>query len=203
MPVLRWIACLLLGAALAALPVAHAQSPDAEARYKQATTSFLQTRNTPGATPQAWRAVATEFQRVNELVPRQPRGADALFSMGLALREAFRAGGSPSDLSAAQGAFERFAAENPHHRLADDALMHVADILEHDKRDIAAAVATYRKVADTYPDGDLRDLAQQRLKALRATTPTPTPVTAPAKPRVEPKPKVEAKAQPAPAPIAP
>jgi N-acetylmuramoyl-L-alanine amidase len=186
--------CALLCAAWTALPAAHAQ--DAESSYKQAAARFLQTRNTPGAAPQSWRAVAAEFQRVHDLAPRQARGADALFSVGLALREAFRAGGTPDDLGGAQAAFERFAAEFPRHPLADDSLMHVAEMLEQDRRDAAAAAAAYRKVAEAYPDGDLRDLAQQRLKALRVQTPA---TSIPAKSRPEAKPAPESP-RPAPAP---
>ena len=176
------VACAVLLATLGAelLAPRAAGAQDVESRYKQAAVDYGRTRATPGATAESWRAVALAFQRIHEEVPRQPRGADSLFSLGLALHEAFRAGGTPADLNGAQAAFERFAAEFPRHALADDCLMHVADIQEHDRGDADAAAALYRRVVDTYANGDLSALARQRLAALR---PAETAPQTPARPR--------------------
>jgi N-acetylmuramoyl-L-alanine amidase len=169
---------LVLLLILFAMPGA-ASAQNAEARYQEAVAAFHRTRSNPGAGPEDWRAVAGQFQRVQAQAAGQPRAADALYSTALALRQAFRAGGSPADLNGAQTAFERFAAEFPGHGLAGDSLMHVAEILERDRRDLPAAAAVYRKVIEAYAQTNLKELAQQRLAALKPLQPGAEPPVAP------------------------
>lgn len=161
-----WIAvCSLLG--MSASPAA---AQEIESRYQLAVTQFYQVQHDVTGTPEAraaqWQAVAATFQRIHRDSPTHPRGADALYSAALALRQAWLTGKTAERAAAALGSFREFSAAYPHHALVDDSLMHQAALLESQSDGTAAAMDLYRNVARRKPPGSQAPLARARLNAL-------------------------------------
>ncbi len=139
-----------------------------EARYRLAATAFYQVRTEGRATAVEWRAVADTFQRLQVDAPKHHRAADAQFSAGVALREAFRLSHDPKDWQAALRTFQRFVTSYPRHPLAADSLVHEAEMQQQDRQDLDAAAYLYRQVLAHFGGSDLAALAQQRLRDLPA-----------------------------------
>ena len=170
-----WVPAALLAAILLllapALP-APALADEAEALYTRAATEFHRLRRQdPERIPstgqgKGWSAAGRRFLAVHEAYPNHRRGPDALFSAGLAYREAYAAGRSPEHLSEGVALFHRFVNTYPRHGLADDCLIHIGEIFAQDYGDPQVAYLEYRKVWELYPDGDQAPLARKRAKAL-------------------------------------
>ena len=154
------LACLLLP------PPAAAGGADVDARYREAAAVFHGLRTNDNATPQDWRTLANVFDSIAREHPTHGRAPDALFSAALALRQAFAHSDAPDDLQRAEDAFRFFLAAHPEHRLADDSLMHLADLQTQARQEPHAAAATYRRVLQDYARGDQATLARERLAAL-------------------------------------
>jgi len=169
---------LALGALLCLPATGHAQT--AEALYRQTAAQFHRLRAETPAPAHKWREVAGAFRRLHDDFPRHQRAPDALFSAALAVREAFLAGGSRADLTQAADLFGQFAGDHAGHRLADDALMHLAALQAEHQRAPQQARRTYRRVLRVYPKGDQAAAAGERLAALPAG---PAPAAAPERAR--------------------
>ena len=172
-----WRAAALAAALLALLPVWRAQAQELESRYQLAVTQFYQVQRDVAGAPEEraarWQAVAQTFQRFHRDAPAHARGADALYSAAIALREAWLAGKNPAQAAAALDAFREFSAAYPNHALADDALMHQAALLEARPGGTMAAVELYRQVARRKPPGSQAARARARLYALQRDQPGP------------------------------
>ena len=155
-----WIPVLLL-----LLPTpALAGSP--EAGYQRAAAGFHRLKGDATAKPAAWRALAETFLKIHAGDPSHTRGADGLFSAALASRAAFRAGGGALDLSRAVAGFRKFVRAYPTHRLADDSLVHLGDLLAGEFSDPQGAHLAYGRVLAEFPNGDQAPLAAQRITEL-------------------------------------
>jgi N-acetylmuramoyl-L-alanine amidase len=138
----------------------------AETRYRETAAAFHDLRRAKGVTPAQWRGVAGAFLRIYTDHPAHRRGADSLFSGGLALRAARRAGGGTQVREEALVRFQQFVNRYPRHRLADDSLIHIAELFGEEPGDTHRAYLTYRQVQVTYPAGDQIALARRRAAAL-------------------------------------
>ncbi len=183
-----WLAAGLLAALLALLPAGRAAAQEIESRYQLAVTQFYQVQHDRAGTPEEeaarWEAVAQSFQRIHRDAPAHARGADALYSAAIALRQAWLAGKAtaqgPAEASAALAAFREFSTTYPNHALSDDSLMHQALLLEAQPGGTMAAVELYRKVARRRPPGSQAARARARLYALQREEPGAAPAAAPA-----------------------
>lgn len=151
-----------------ALPAGLLPAADFEARYREAAASFHSLRAEGGAQPAQWRALAESFRGIQSSGPGSRRGADALYSAALSQREAYRVSGEWRDLSGAVAGFRSFVNHYPQDRLADDSLMHLADLVATGYDDLSGAQQTYRQVLTAYPEADQVPAAKKRLAALTA-----------------------------------
>lgn len=178
-----WLAAGLVGVLLALLPAWRAQAQEIESRYQLAVTQFYQVQRDAAGTPEEraarWQAVAQTFQRIHRDGPAQARGADALYSAAIALREAWLVGKEPAQATAALDAFREFSKAYPNHKLADDSLMHQALLLESQSGGTMAAVELYRQVARRQPPGAQAARARARLYALQREEPSAAAASAP------------------------
>ncbi len=161
-----WVAvCALLG-----MSAAPAAAQEIESRYQLAVTQFYQVQHDATGAPEAraarWQSVAATFQRIHRDSPTHVRGADALYSAALALRQAWLADKTAEHAATALGMFQEFSTAYPNHALGDDSRMHQAALLESRSDGAAAAMDLYRQVARRKPAGPQAPLARARLNAL-------------------------------------
>ncbi|MBI3993598.1 MAG: hypothetical protein HY342_10005, partial [Candidatus Lambdaproteobacteria bacterium] len=160
---------ILLALACLLLPALAAAGDDVDARYRDAAAVFHRLRANDAAAAEEWRNLAGVFGDIEREHPTHRRAPDALFSAALALRHAFAGGDAPYDLQRAEDTLRRFAATHPEHRLADDSLMHLAELQAEARGEPRAAAETYRRVLQEHAQGDQAGLARERLAAMTAT----------------------------------
>ena len=128
---IAWIVLLvgvvLLAAALTAPGPLLAANDRIE--YQRATAAFHRAARTQETKPVVWRGIAGRFQAIYRKVPKSRRGAFALYSAALSYKEAWRSRKDWKDLSRTVSRFRRFAEVFSRNPLADDALMHLAELL--------------------------------------------------------------------------
>jgi hypothetical protein len=161
-----WLVLCAAGAWL--VPAAPALAQDTEAGYREAAATFHRLRSEGDAEAVHWRDLSDRFRAIHRALPASRRGADALYSAALADREAQLVSGDWRDLSRAVGAFREYVQSYPKDRLADDSLMHLADLLARGYQDLPEAERTYRALMARYPDGDQFPVAEKRLATLTA-----------------------------------
>lgn len=178
-PLLALLACLGVALLWAGTP----RAAEGESAYESAAADFhrLEQQATPSA--DAWRTLAQQFRAIYTAAPKGHRGADALYSAGLAYRRAWQVSVEWRDLSRAVAQFREFSRRYAHNRLADDALMHLAALQTDGFSDLSAACDTYRHLLASYPHGDQHTVAARRLASLQAilaarNAPVPEPAEA-------------------------
>ncbi len=156
---------LLALASLLLLPASGRAEP-VETRYREEAAAFHKLNARPGAPAEQWRELATGFYDIFREHITHPRGADGLYSSGLALRAAHLQSKAEGDLELALQHFQQFLRTYPDHRLADDSLMHIGEIFSTGGRNTQRAYLTFRQVLVTYPNGDQATLAKRKAAAL-------------------------------------
>ncbi|MEE8435473.1 MAG: N-acetylmuramoyl-L-alanine amidase, partial [bacterium] len=136
--------------------------------YQRATAAFHRAAKTPGTKPAVWRGIAGRFQAIYQTVPKSRRGAFALYSAALSYKEAWRSRKDWKDLNRAVSRFRRFAEVFSRNPLADDALMHLAELLATGYYDAVGALKAYRLVLKRHPRGDQAPAARKQMAALNA-----------------------------------
>lgn len=166
----RFFALLLLSLTFACcitLP-APAKAGDAASAYAAAKKELesLKRDARRGALREPWERVVSRFDATVREHPRWANVPAAMFHGALAMEELASRSFRPADFEDAARRFERVAAKYAWHVLADDALLHAADIRGNRLGDAAAS----RKLLDTiltrYPSGDMADPARDLLAAL-------------------------------------
>ena len=136
--------------------------------YQRATAAFHRAAKNPGTKPAVWRGIAGRFQAIYQKVPQSRRGAFALYSAALSYKEAWRSRKNWKDLSRTVSRFRRFTEAFSRNPLADDALMHLAELLSTGYNDAAGALKAYRLVLQAHPSGDQAPAARKQMAALKA-----------------------------------
>lgn len=138
-----------------------------ETIYQGAAARFheLKTQTPPVASQ--WRNVGEVFYALHKNNSKHERSPDALYSAGISFRIAYRAGKSRDDLARSLGLFRRFSQTYKKNPLADDALMHMAEMLGRNYQDHQSAFLTYQKILHEYPKGDQSPVAMLRADGLR------------------------------------
>lgn len=166
----RFFALLLLSLTLVCcigLP-APAKAADAASAYAAAKKELesLKRDARRGALREPWERVVSRFDGVVREHPRWANVPAAMFHGALAMGELASRSFRTTDFEDAARRFERVAAKYAWHVLADDALLHAADIRGNRLGDVAGS----RKLLDTiltrYPSGDMGDPARDMLAAL-------------------------------------
>ena len=128
----------------------------------------------------SWDRVISKFDGIVDKYPQCSKAPDSLFNMGVLYRKLYRKSWLKGDLEKARETFERLAKGYPKSKLADDALMNAAEILE-EMGNKKEAYKAYTRVRSVYPTGDMSGKAKKKLSELTAYAPRPAPVkTAPA-----------------------
>ena len=128
----------------------------------------------------SWDRVISKFDGIVDKYPQCSKAPDSLFNMGVLYRKLYRKSWLKGDLEKARETFERLAKGYPKSKLADDALMNAAEILE-EMGNKKEAYKAYTRVRSVYPTGDMSGKAKKKLSELTAYAPKPAPVkTAPA-----------------------
>ena len=141
----------------------------------------------------AWQAAIAGFEAVAQKHPNAPQAADASFSVGLLYTELAAISGLKEDREAALGAYQRFIAAWPKHRLTDDAALEAAKLALR-LGDIAKA--HHWAQLGVEQKGDM----QAQLREFQKRLPPPPKVVVAAKPAPAPKassPKAAAPTPPA------
>lgn len=160
------LAAILL-AMLLLLPALGRAEP-VETRYRNAAQAFHKLNAKTHSTAAQWRDVGAVFYSIFSQHVTHPRGADGLYSAGLAMRTANLHQGQDADIELALRHFQQFLRTYPDNRLADDSLMHIGEIFSLGDRNLQRAYLTFRQVLVAYPKGDQAALAKRKAQALEA-----------------------------------
>jgi len=123
----------------------------------------------------SWEKVINSFDGIVDKYPQCSKAPDSLFNMGVLYQKLYRKSWLQTDLKKAREVYERLAKSYPKSKLADDALLGAAQILEEMGKKKEAYKA-YDKVRSAYPSGDMSARAKKKLKELAAYAPRPDPV---------------------------
>jgi len=159
-----WRAALLT-ILISAAALGFSAAQDLEDQYRDAAARFHKLRAASGPAS-AWESSARQFLGIHDINPKHRRGPHALFSAGLAYREAYAASRDRKYLSLAVETFHRFVAAFPEDNLADDSLVHIGDLFANEYKDPQVAYVEYQRVWERYPQGDQAGLARARAAAL-------------------------------------
>ncbi len=122
----------------------------------------------------SWERVINKFDGIVDKYPQCSKAPDSLFNMGVLYRKLYRKSWLKGDLIKARETFERLAKSYPESKLADDALLGAAEILE-EMGQKSDAYKAYARVRSAFPKGDMAAKAKKKLSELAAYAPKPEP----------------------------
>ncbi len=123
----------------------------------------------------SWDRVINKFDGIVDKYPQCSKAPESLFNMGVLYRKLYRKSWLKGDLEKARKSFERLAKSYPKSKLADDALLNSAEILEEIGKK-KEAYRAYTRVRSAYPKGDMARKAKKKVAELAAYAPKPDPV---------------------------
>ncbi len=173
---------LLLFLFLPAVPAtatddAYSARSDLESHYQQAKFFFnqLKTTSTLGASRDNWLKGAGNFRRIYLAEPKSDLAPACLLMLGRLYSDMYRTFGKGIDLGEAISYYRDVDALFPGNRLADDALFAVGLLLLEDVRDPQRAAKSFGRIVTDYPEGDMRNAAETKLKELSQQYDIPLP----------------------------
>jgi len=122
----------------------------------------------------SWEKVIDKFSEIVDRYPQCSKAPDAIFNVGILYRKLYRKSWLKSDLETAKNTFLELQKKYPKSKLADDALLNAAEILE-ELGDKESAYLKYNDLVKKYPSGDMAQEARTKLKYLAAYAPKPKP----------------------------
>jgi len=125
-----------------------------------------------------WQTIARAFYSIYKNHPSSSKAPNSLFLSGKMYEEMGERFNSQDDLDTAVEYSRLFVRVYPDNRLADDAQLRVARIVE--KRSKRDAYTEYEKVVDDFPNGDMKNIAGHKLKDLAPFKPSTKTVSKPA-----------------------
>jgi N-acetylmuramoyl-L-alanine amidase len=135
--------------------------------FESLQARYLSLRNTDVQTTKQdqWRILAGNFESYVKKNSKSPNVGQALFNAAIVYEELWRNHKAEADYQKAMSIFESIPRDFPGDSFADDALIRVGDLWA--ARDKTEAKKRYLEVAEAYPDGDMVDVAEAKLKVLR------------------------------------
>jgi len=135
--------------------------------FENLQARYLSLRNTDVQTikQEQWRILAGNFESYVKKNSKSPNVGQALFNAAIVYEELWRNHKAEADYQKAMSIFESIPRDFPGDSFADDALIRVGDLWA--ARDKTEAKKRYLEVAEAYPDGDMVDVAEAKLKVLR------------------------------------
>jgi N-acetylmuramoyl-L-alanine amidase len=117
-----------------------------------------------------WNTIARAFYSIYKNHPDSSKAPNSLFLSGKMYEEMGERFGSQDDLDKSVEYSRLFVRRYPQNRLADDAQLRVARIVE--KRSKRDAYIEYEKVVTQFPNGDMNKIANHKLKDLSPFKPS-------------------------------
>jgi N-acetylmuramoyl-L-alanine amidase len=156
---------------------AYSARSDLESHYQQAKFFFnqLKTTSTLGASRDNWLKGAGNFRRIYLAEPKSDLAPACLLMLGRLYSDMYRTFGKGIDLGEAISYYRDVDALFPGNRLADDALFAVGLLLLEDVRDPQRAAKSFGRIVTDYPEGDMRNAAETKLKKLSQEYDIPLP----------------------------
>ncbi|HEU6437143.1 MAG TPA: N-acetylmuramoyl-L-alanine amidase [Nitratidesulfovibrio sp.] len=147
---------------------APADAADASSAYVAAKKELesLKKDARRGALRDPWEKVVVRFDGLVREHPRWANVPAAMFHGALAMEELASRSFRRTDFEDAARRFERVAAKYAWHVLADDALLHAADIRGNRLGNVADARKLLDAILSRYPSGDMAEPARDLLAAL-------------------------------------
>jgi len=166
--VIRHGLALLLAMPLLLQTAVPAHAASVEQSYSKARKSYFELLESPRKQKyrDQWLKVRALFLAVHAEDPAHQRSADALYMAGKVSQGLYEVSFVKDDLRDAVASFDQLALEHPGSSLADDGLLISAEILEEKLGDTPRAIEHYRRVLSIYHDGDMQEVARERLEAL-------------------------------------
>ncbi len=145
-----------------------ANPPSLQAQYKQAKFFYKQLESDKelGKQRSLWIKSSSNFRKVYLNNPKSELAPASLFMQGKIYQQMYQHFSRMSDLNESIDYFQDCIKLFPHHRLADDALLKLAEIYYKEKNNPEKAAEFYRTILLKYPMGDMHPEAADRLKTL-------------------------------------
>ena len=134
--------------------------------FEDLQAQYLSLRNTDVGSKRVseWRSLAVQFEALVKKSPRSTTSGQALFNAGILYEELWRNYRNENDLTKSIALFESIPRDYPGDLFADDALVKVGDLWA--QKDKKESKRKYLEVVEAYPDGDMVDIAQKKLREL-------------------------------------
>ncbi|MEK6744479.1 MAG: N-acetylmuramoyl-L-alanine amidase [Nitrospirota bacterium] len=110
-----------------------------------------------------WMDSIRMFELVEKKYPGSPAAADACFERAAAYGDLYQHNQHSRDLDESRKTFAKCQSSYPKHERGPEALYRIIVIFKDRKKDNPAALETYRKMAELYPDSAWTDKAKVRL----------------------------------------
>src|SRR3990172_5001051 len=167
---LSWGAVLMTGALLLVLPAHSSPTTDSEAgrKYTVACQRLTEVKKSKKQRKYRsyWMDCARTFELIEKKYPASPSAGDACFERAGLYLDLYQAARSRRDLNETLQLFTRCQATYPNHEKAPEALSRIIDINLDYRKDRAAAVKTFVKLAELYPGATWAGRARTRLGLL-------------------------------------
>lgn len=146
-------------------------------RYQQAKFYYnqLETKGTLGQSRENWLKGTRNFRRIYLSSPKNKLAPACLFMLGKMYFRMYKKFNTGIDLGEALSYYRDTYNLFPEHRLADDALFAIGNILIDEIHDPKRAAASYSKIVSDYPSGDMHPQAANKLKGLSKDYDIPLP----------------------------
>lgn len=161
-----------LGASKTASP-----SNSFEQRYHQAKFYYnqLETKGSLGDERDNWLKGASNFRRLYLSSPKSELAPACLYMLGRMYYRMYKKFGTGIDLGESLSYYRDTANLFTNHRLADDALFAIGNILLNDINDPKRAAKAYATIVSQHPNGDMHSMAATTLKKLSKDHNIPLP----------------------------
>ncbi len=146
-------------------------------RYQQAKFYYnqLETKGTLGKSRDNWLKGTSNFRRIYLSSPKNELAPACLFMLGKMYFRMYKKFNTGIDLGESLSYYRDTYNLFPQHRLADDALFAIGNILLDEIHDPKRAAVSYSKIVSNYPNGDMHPQAASKLKDLSKDYNIPLP----------------------------
>lgn len=140
-------------------------SAEAERKYSVAQERLADLKKSPKKKKYRsyWMDAARTFETIEKKYPSATQAADACFDRAGIYSDLYQFNRYSKDLDEASKVYAKCQAAYPRHTRAPEALYRVVAINRDGKKDTAAAMASYRTMAEAYPDSEWTAKARAKL----------------------------------------
>lgn len=164
-------------ASLDVMAMDQSQHDSVKERYQQAKFYYnqLETKKSLGSNRESWLKGTSNFRRIYLSSPKSEYAPACLYMLGKMYFRMYKTFHTGIDLGESLSYYRDTTSLFPEHRLADDALFAVGNILQNEIKDPKRAGAAFTKIVSNYPNGDMHAQAANKLKQLSKDHNIPLP----------------------------